>query len=786
MHRLLRLGGVLMALTAAAKTEPTATGAFRVRRSTVFLSGTGPTTAALEFTFPAQTPSQVGESASWPLAAISPGRDAVLSFHWQDSFRGPTTGYHVLQVVVGGRVLWEADVAGGDLLSQRIEIPLAARDLPPAGAPLDLSLRLWAKQPVTNFAVRVQVALPTLTAGVEAVSLLDSPPLPSVVPWPPEPALPALPPVGAWTWRAHVIQPWGATQAIAVNEAEVWAPRLAREHGFNAVIVLPPAAHNAISGKLGLPGGSRHISEDGFRRAVELYRREGFRLILYSSIMHCGHDPRWQHGELARTRPEWAMRDAAGDTVNRYGNPWLCPSTGALQATLDYTAELVRTYGPDAVMLDNNEFMSTESGRWTCTCDACEKAFRRHLVRTFGEGILPGTAIDTAAAALPADDTDPLWGLWLAFRNRIWAEACEAFRDTLRQIRPEVVLLANTQYLYGTGLLAVDGQYDHLDAVLSESRGLSGLQMLSKMLLGRALARGRPLWNYIGTFEEKDLTRLRPPDILAGLCAASAAAGANPWVVFYGFTGEENQASLAMLRTCSDFYRDHAELLGAAALQGDVGILLSTESRDLFHVPVAPPAMEDLLRAGVALQPVRDVSGVTADEFGPAAVMVLPGNPCLRESTARVLADWVRAGGVLIVTPQAGWCDESGRWRRESALAAALGVPATALGTHPCGRGLVACVADSAAAADAARARSPSVLRAATPVAVVRQRAADGRRVLCLVGLEQPVGSVTLSLPEGIAAAQLLMPGHEPQAIAVTAETTVVIPERLGVVVYAP
>src|ERR1035438_5141168 len=154
--------------------------------------------------------------------------------------------------------------------------------------------------------------------------------------WPADLPLPRLSASAAWTKTASIIQPWESTEFMAVKHADQWAPRLANEFGFNTVILLPPAAHNAIS----LPG--EQITETEFQHAVARFRAAGLKLILYTSIMHCGHDPSWQSGRLGREHPEWAMRDPVGGAVTMYGEPWLCPSTGALAYTLRYTEELVR------------------------------------------------------------------------------------------------------------------------------------------------------------------------------------------------------------------------------------------------------------------------------------------------------------------------------------------------------------------------------------------------------------------------------------------------------------
>ncbi len=779
-----RLGVCLMLLMAGAGAEPTVTGAFRAEPATVFLSDTGPTTAAVEFSYPAHTVSAPGEYARWSLPTTSPGGPVTLVFHWADSFTGATAGYHVLQALIGARVVWEQDVAGGDLQPRRVTVPLAATDLPARGQPLAISFRLFAQKSVTNFAVRVQVANPTLQCEGQSLPLAPATPVAEALPWPPEPPLPALPPMGAWTWQASIVQPWGATQTLAIKQAAQWAPRFGRDHGLNAIIFLPPDAHNAITGVFDKPHDPGYVTDAEFRAALALYRREGLRLILYSSVMHMGHAPRWQFGELARTHPEWAMRDAAGDTVNLYGQPWLCPATGALPATLDYARALMRAYDADAVMLDNNEFMVTRGERWTCHCLACQTRFSEYLVARFGDRCIPGTTVNPAAAAIPDLATDPLWGLWLAFRNRLWAEACETYRRELRQLKPNLVLLANTQYLYATGVLAVDGQYPHLDAVLSESRGQGAVLMMGKMLLGRALAEGRPLWNYLGTFNEQDHTRLRVPDEVAGLCAASSAAGANPWVVFYGFTGDENQASLAVLRRYNDFWHDNAALLGASVLRGEVGLLVSTESRDLCHTPLVTPTMAALLGAGIPLRPVRDHQGLTPDSLQGLRVLTATQSPCMHQATAEAVGAWVKQGGALVITPPAGWRDEYGRWRRQSALSQALGSTVTPVGQHLCGQGRVVCVPDEASALAVVQPLVTSPVRAATAVGVFRHQATDGRRALGLVGINDAIGDVTVTLPATARHVELRMPGHPPRALPSGPRVTCTIPERLGLIVY--
>lgn len=745
----------LAASACAAEWTAETTGAFAVARTAVFLPETGRPVPALELRYPGHTTSTPDEYGQWATLITLPAGAATLRFHCADDFLGPTAGYHFLQVYLDDEVLWERDVAGGSMELQAAEVELAGE-----GAHR-LAFRLQEKKLVTNFPVRVRITGITLSTRDQTTPLLSQETIMSNYrELPPDLPLPALPIIGDWTWHANIIQPWGKTQTMAVREAEEWSRRFARDHGFNAIIMLPPAAHNAIT--------DEDVTDEEFRAALSAYRREGMKFILYTSVMHSGHDPAWQFGEIARTHPEWAMRDEVGGTINEYGNPWLCPSTGALEYTLQYTARLVRDYDANAVMLDNNEFLHSVNGRPTCYCAACQSKFRQYVLARLGErGLREVFDLLPEQVTIPEQETEPLWGLWLAWRNRVWAEACETFRRELRRFKPDIVVTANTQYLHGTYTLAVDGQYAHLDAFLSESRGHQGADMAAKMVLGRALAVGRPLWNYIGTFDEGDFTKLRPADEVAAVCSASEAFGANPWIVFYGFLGEGNQAALGVIRQYTDFWRDNADLLGASRLRGDVGVLFSTESRDLANTPLLSGLLVGLIGDGLAVCGLRDAEGLDPTMLAELEVLVAARNPCMRADTGGKLADWVRSGGTLIITAATGWQDEYGRWRPESILDTALGESVTSPGAREVGAGRVLCVSSEAEARARVTERVLPRVESDSAVGVCWSEARDGRQVLAVVGFEGAVGPVTLRLPKAAPRVQLRVPGQQPAQLEV-------------------
>ena len=501
-------------------------------------------------------------------------------------------------------------------------------------------------------------------------------------PIPPDLPLPAAPPCQAlWLRGANILQPAGHSQVIDLVNAGDRARRLKTELGFNTIVVVPPERHNAFYAPKHQMTGAQ------FRAGMAAYRAAGYRIILYTSVMASGLVPEFQSGQLAREHPDWLQRDARGNPVMVYGQPWLCPSTPAREYALDHALRIAREYQPDGILLDNNEFFHAQAG-WTCHCADCAKAFREYVRQRLGDAKtkrLFGVAPEQLE--IPTQE-GPLFSLWLRWRNRVWAGINESFRERLQQINPDMILLANTQYLFDDAMLGTDLQYEHEDVVISESCNLSSRKMSEKMVLGRALAEGRPLWNYIGTFvNNDDYTGLKPAGVIAPLIAATLAHDARPWIV----DGYDEGQTDAQAR------RDMAALLGwHAAHPGlfanppwtPVGVVFSLGSRNILHRALIPPHLAALLQAGVPVAGLRDDS-ITGKKLRPFRVVTVETAACLDDPAARALARWVRGGGVLIAAGDVGCYDELGRKRSGSVLWQALGLDAAPGRETAVGRGKV-------------------------------------------------------------------------------------------------
>jgi hypothetical protein len=224
-----------------------------------------------------------------------------------------------------------------------------------------------------------------------------------------------------WLRDANILQPYGHSAFVALTDIKGRPERLKKEFGFNAIIVQPPDSHNTIA------AAADKLTEKQFRDGLAAYRRAGYRIMLYTSVMAIGLAPEFQSGQISREHPDWLQRDPKGNPVLVWDVPWLCPSTAAREVTLERCRRIVREYNADGVMLDNNQFFFAAAG-FTCHCDACTTAFREYVRKRFGDDgskLLFGQSPDKLR--IPIQE-GPLYFEWLHWRNRVWAQRVVQFK----------------------------------------------------------------------------------------------------------------------------------------------------------------------------------------------------------------------------------------------------------------------------------------------------------------------------------------------------------------------
>ncbi len=511
-----------------------------------------------------------------------------------------------------------------------------------------------------------------------------------------------------WIRRAVVLQPWGPTEHTAIAQGTDLSSQFQKEFGFNAIIVLPTEAHNALIGSTRKPGDpDNRLTDSQFRSGLNAYRKENYKIILYSSVMHCGHAPMWESGDLAREHPDWLQRDAFGDTVRAFGHPWLCPSSPARAYTLNYTLKLVRDYSPDGIMLDNNGFGHTGKG-FACYCEFCQRAFRDYVVKRCGASWLRNELqVDPDKLRIPTEK-GPLWALWMLWRSRVWAETNELFRSTLRQLRPDIVFFVNTQYDQTPDPQATRLQFAREDLVFSETHESDSWYISQKLVFGQALTQGRrPLWNYIATFQDGNISRLRSPAVVSLMISSTLAHGALPWICYLGLDSVQDKQARKEIGRYVSWYASHPELF-AGKPSAPIGAVVSLLNRDIFATinccpketgvtgcvasadtpALIPDHIGQLLRAAMPVIALRE-GEISPEKLRKFRIITLATGKILEAEQAVALASWVRAGGTLIAVHDAGEYDELGRKLGRSTLWQALDLTEPPLKSQRIGLGTV-------------------------------------------------------------------------------------------------
>ena len=147
-------------------------------------------------------------------------------------------------------------------------------------------------------------------------------------------------------------------------------------------------------------------------------------------------------------------------------------------------------------------------------------------------------------------------------------------------------------------------------------------------------------------------------------------AGASGWT-------KSGSGTLALTGNYANTYT------GTVTVSGG-GLYLNKSSRQRDYLgggerSLLPPHLEQLRNAQIPTEPLcdRDLPTFT---LGPHDAVIAEGTACLSDREVRAFVDWIKCGGTLLATSDAGTCDEAGRKRPSSLLADLLGT--TPNGTH--------------------------------------------------------------------------------------------------------
>ena len=285
------------------------------------------------------------------------------------------------------------------------------------------------------------------------------------------------------------------------------------------------------------------------------------------------------------------------------------------------------------------------------------------------------------------------------------------FRARLRKINPHILYFANTQYDLPVDTQASSLQFQHEDIVFSETHEVDPWYISQKMALGQALASGIPLWDYMGTFAETRqnpaLDQLRPWEVLRRSIPPSLAHGARPWIVYLGFEDPESQSALREMGRYLSWFVSHPDFFSATP-NAPLAAMISLRTRDILALmgecvgegvtgcsadpgrqyPLTPPHLEALLKAGVPAAGLADTR-LSPDSLLPFQVVTVESAFVMTSEAVNALTAWVRSGGFMITTAEAGRYNELGRRRAAPLLLERLRVASKLGEVQKIGKGKV-------------------------------------------------------------------------------------------------
>ena len=458
---------------------------------------------------------------------------------------------------------------------------------------------------------------------------------------------------------------------------------------------------------------SDYLSETSFKRQLELLQmitegahQRGMRTVAYYPTLEVltANADKVPH-TMFRDHPEWVQTLFDGRPNTFIGpvvfwvppgteSAWMCPVSGYAQYFQARVSALAET-AVDGLWGDVPLFADL-IGKWACTNEACQSKFHKDT----------GLKIPTLV-----DWNDPVFRQWVHWRHKVIWEFEQGLREAARKVRSDFEILIETVTMdySGATLQGLDGAYAddgevnrvwEVDVVsdgsaMREAMEIDWLSMAIMMKHGRACSTPRPSWVFCYGLEESDAEYV---------LSMAVATGNNPYESKIPFMNTTvgvayRQRMFGWLERNSAIYR--------AESANPVAVLYSSTSRDVIDRSLGMGLYDTLDPSdgdwwgekerdrARNLQYLSDYRGfgtllihghvpfdaLTTPHARPEILaryrtIIAPSLAAVSDSVASNLADYVSAGGVLLLTSTGlGLYDEKGISRSVSILQQKLGLP---------------------------------------------------------------------------------------------------------------
>lgn len=403
-----------------------------------------------------------------------------------------------------------------------------------------------------------------------------------------------------------------------------------------------------------------HMKGDALGDAIEAAHSEGIALVGrydMSKATRLGYE----------AHPDWFVHNARGEALEYNGTYQACVNGGWYQDySLEIISESLGKYDVDGVFFNMFGYTNfTYSGHYfgTCVCDNCRRLFH-----------------DMYGKALPLkeDFSDPSYADYLEFKDRTSLALRAKVYKHIKQVAPQVAMTGHRgdsdlirmetqravdrpqpEWPYQAGEQARWGQaYGQGKTVSSTSANFidfawrfvseTGPYQLARA--AQQLGSGATLDYYLlGVMEQDDKTAFPDTSRLFHWHKANERH----------YTGLKPASKIAL-------YHSHAVVPGHGAggysRRPASGHLAEAAFRGAYRALVEARLPFDL----VVDEVITGDKG--ADVLSRYDALVLPNVTCMSDAEAKAIDAWVKAGGVLLATGEAGLYDEKGARRESPAL----------------------------------------------------------------------------------------------------------------------
>ncbi|MBD2844364.1 beta-galactosidase trimerization domain-containing protein [Paenibacillus sp. IB182496] len=363
--------------------------------------------------------------------------------------------------------------------------------------------------------------------------------------------------------------------------------------------------------------------------------------------------------------PDWFRRDAKGEVKRHWEMLMTCP-TGPYweQYNFEVVGELLRRYPADGLFFNAFNYLQ-------CHCERCRGLFR-----------------ETTGLALPEEEDwdDPAWQAYVRYRYERFADYNRRLAAYIERIAPGTVLTIDTnltsdtyrgiresgwyapQFAQGSACITSEA-FNFYDRPAPRWPYWAG----EETMLGSHIKHTCIILSYSKTIYSR--RSAQPAAQLGYDLMQIAACGGSPAVALSGQFDQDDRQGLPIVRRLFTYLQRHEREYAELSPCAEVAILYSQRTADVYGRD--DPAgrwqshyrgMYEMLAECHLPFTVLHEGSLTAERLQRYRCLLLPNIAVLTEDEARLIDDYVAAGGHVIATHETGRYDASGRLRDTLAL----------------------------------------------------------------------------------------------------------------------